>query len=118
MVDIEHIDIGDLDKRLTESDALLAGSPTINQNTLLPVYKLFAIINPLRDKGKLAGAFGSYGWSGEAPKIILENFRILKLKIFEESAEFKFLPGGSKEETLKEYGRKFAQKFEEECAQK
>jgi len=118
MVDIEQIDLGDLDRKLTESDALLAGSPTINQNTLLPIYKMFAIINPLRDKGKLAGAFGSYGWSGEAPKIILENFRNLKLKIFEENAAFKFLPGGSKEETLKEYGRKFAIEFEKECAQK
>jgi NADH oxidase (H2O-forming) len=118
MVDIEQIDLGDLDKKLTESDALLTGSPTINQNTLLPVYKLFAIINPLRDKGKLAGAFGSYGWSGEASKIILENFRNLKLKIFEDGAAFKFLPGGNKEEELKNFGRKFAQKFEEECAQK
>lgn len=118
MVDIEHIVPGDLDARLTEADALIAGSPTINQNTLLPVYKLFAIINPLRDKGKLAGAFGSYGWSGEAPKLILDNFRNLKLKIFGEPAAFKFLPAGTKEEELREYGRMFARKFEEECAQK
>ena len=59
------------------ADGLLVGSPTINQNTLLPVYKLFALINPIRDKGKLAGAFGSYGWSGESPKLILENFVFL-----------------------------------------
>jgi len=118
LVDIEHIDLGDLDARLTVADALIAGSPTINQNTLLPVYKLFAIINPLRDKGKLAGAFGSYGWSGEAPKMILDNFRNLKLKIFGEPAAFKFLPAGTKEEDLREYGRMFARKFEEECAQK
>ena len=36
------------------ADGLLVGSPTINQNTLLPVYKLFALINPISDKGKLA----------------------------------------------------------------
>ena len=80
----------------------------MNQNTLLPVYKLFALINPLRDKGKLGGAFGSYGWSGEAPKIILENLRLLKLKIFEDTASFKFSPGAEKEEILKEFGRRFA----------
>ena len=28
--------------------------------------EIFATINPIRDKGKLAAAFGSYGWSGEA----------------------------------------------------
>jgi len=118
IVDIEHIDLGELDARLTAADALIAGSPTINQNTLLPVYKLFAIINPLRDKGKLAAAFGSYGWSGEAPKIISETLRNLKLKVIEESGSFKFLPGGDKEENLREFGRIFARKFEEECAQK
>jgi NADH oxidase (H2O-forming) len=118
MVDIENLSPEELEAKLIVSDALIAGSPTINQNTLLPIYKLFATINPLRDKGKLAGAFGSYGWSGEAPKIILDNFRNLKLKIFEEPASFKFLPAGTKEEFLKEYGRKFALKFEEECAQK
>ncbi|MFH0843769.1 MAG: FprA family A-type flavoprotein [Bacteroidota bacterium] len=118
IVDIENIDIGELDAKITSNDAILIGSPTINQNTLLPVYKMFALINPLRDKGKLAGSFGSYGWSGEAPKIILENLKNLKLKVFEESALFKFRPSGSKEETLRDYGRKFAAKFEEECAQK
>jgi flavorubredoxin len=72
----------------------------------------------LRDKGKLAGAFGSYGWSGEASKIIIEAMRNLKLKIFEETQAFKFLPSGTKENALKEFGKKFAQQFEEECAQK
>jgi flavorubredoxin len=83
------------------ADGLLIGSPTINQNTLLPVYKLFALINPIRDKGKLGGAFGSYGWSGESPNLILENLRLLKLKIFEETAAFKFSPENHKKEYLK-----------------
>ena len=63
----------ELESKLVWADGILVGSPTINQNTFLPVYKLFALINPLRDRGKLGGAFGSYGWSGESPKIILEN---------------------------------------------
>jgi len=118
IVDIENIETGDLEARLTANDAILIGSPTINQNTLLPVYKLFAMLNPLRDKGKLAGAFGSFGWSGEASKIINENLKLLKLKVFEEPVSFKFRPSGQKVEALKEYGRRFAAKFEEECAQK
>jgi len=107
ITDIENIPLGELDPRLASADAILVGSPTINQNTLLPVYKLFASINPLRDKGKPAGAFGSYGWSGEAPKIILENLRNLKLKVTDETASFKFAPSGSKKDALIEYGRKF-----------
>lgn len=118
IVDIENIELAELEALIVSNDALLIGSPTINQNTLLPVYKLFALLNPLRDKGKLAGAFGSYGWSGEAPKIILDMLKNLKLKVFEETAGFKFLPAGSKEDALKDFGRKFALRLEEECAQK
>jgi flavorubredoxin len=115
IVDIETIPADDLESKLITADGILVGSPTINQNTLLPVYKLFALINPIRDKGKLGGAFGSFGWSGEAPKIILENMRVLKLKVFEETGSFKFSPGGQKEEILKDFGRKFAKTFMEEC---
>jgi len=117
ITDIENIALDELESKIVMADGILVGSPTINQNTLLPVYKLFALINPLRDKGKSGGAFGSYGWSGESPKIILENLRLLKLKVFEETAAFKFAPGGSKEEFLRDFGRKFAQKFFEECGQ-
>jgi NADH oxidase (H2O-forming) len=60
------------------------------------VYTLFALINPLRDRGKMAGAFGSYGWSGEGPKIILENLKLLKLNVVEEPAAFKFSPANGK----------------------
>jgi NADH oxidase (H2O-forming) len=116
LTDIENIDSGELESKLISADAILAGSPTINQNTLLPVYKLFSLINPLRDKIKVAGAFGSYGWSGEAPKIILENFRILKLRTFDETGSFKFSPGGTKKDSLIEFGRKFAGKVLEYCS--
>lgn len=110
LLDIENVNPAALESEIIKSEAILVGSPTINQNTLLPVYTLFALINPIRDRGKPAGAFGSYGWSGEASKIILENMRMLKLDVFGENA-FKFSPKRSKEESLREYGRQFAEKI-------
>jgi len=115
ILDIEDLSIEALESKLITADGILIGSPTINQNTLLPVYKLLSQINPIRDKGKLGGAFGSYGWSGESPRIILENLRLLKLKIFEDTAQFKFSPLGDKEAFLKDFGRRYAMKFKEEC---
>ncbi|HAX93739.1 MAG TPA: MBL fold metallo-hydrolase [Bacteroidales bacterium] len=114
VTDIENIAPAELDLKLASADAILVGSPTINQNTLLPVYTLFALINPLRDRGKVAGAFGSYGWSGEAPKIILDNLRNLKLKTFDETSGFKFAPDGDKKEILINFGKKFARRVAEE----
>jgi flavorubredoxin len=115
MLDIEDISFEELESRIITADGIIIGSPTINQNTLFPVYKLFSLINPIRDKGKLAGAFGSYGWSGESPKIIIESMRLLKLKIFEDTAAFKFAPMNDKADLLKEFGRGYAVKFKEEC---
>jgi flavorubredoxin len=111
VMDIETADIGEIDSKLTISDGVIVGSPTINQNTLLPVYKLIAMVSPLRDRGKLAGSFGSYGWSGEAPRLIAAMLGNLKLKVFEEPAAYKFKPESGKDETLVEYGKRFAQEL-------
>jgi NADH oxidase (H2O-forming) len=108
IVDIEHTLPGDLDMYLTKCSALIVGSPTINQNILLPVYKLFALVSPLRDKGKPAGAFGSYGWSGEGEKIIPAILRQLKLKVEEESLFIKFTPDNSDLEAAFAYGKTIA----------
>jgi len=118
LMDIEEMPLGDLESELIQADAVLVGSPTINQNTLLPVYRLFSVINPLRDKLKVAGSFGSYGWSGEAPKIINDTLRNLKFKVYEETAAFKFYPGPEKSALLVDFGRRFGQFVKSECYQK
>jgi flavorubredoxin len=115
LMDIETILPGELESEIVISDAILVGSPTINQNTLLPVYKLFSLINPLRDRSKIGGSFGSYGWSGEAPKIIIDSLRNLKLRVFEDTATLKFSPGDSKTSALMDFGKRFAAFVTEEC---
>lgn len=111
IIDIEHMLLGDMEAKLVSSDALILGSPTINQNTLLPVYKLFSVVNPIRDKGKLAAAFGSYGWSGEAVKLIEDHLTNLKFKIAIEGLGEKFYPYDGKSENFKDFGRKFGEKL-------
>lgn len=108
IVDIENISLAELEEMIVRTKALLVGSPTINQNTLLPIYKLFALINPIRDKGKKVAAFGSYGWSGEAVKIIEGVMKSLKLNVVTEGISSKFAVGGSKADNMKEFGRNFA----------
>jgi NADH oxidase (H2O-forming) len=107
-VDIEKIDLGELDSKLNYSQGIIVGCPTLNQNILLPVYKLFAIINPIRERGKLAMSFGSYGWSGEAVKIIDAVLKNLKLNVFHDGIASKFYPYGKTREMLVEQGHEFA----------
>ncbi len=105
-VDLEVIHAGGLEEKIVRSTAILIGSPTINQNTLLPVYSMLAMINPIRDKGKLGASFGSYGWSGEAVKIIDSSLKSLKLDVPLEGVAAKFFPHENKAERLKEFGQK------------
>ena len=109
ILDIENSSIGELDQKVAESAALIVGSTTINQNILLPVYKLFSVINPLRDKGKLAGGFGSYGWSGESKDLIKSNIENLKLNYFGEGVFVKFTPDSEEQLLAVNYGKAFGE---------
>ena len=109
--DIENINNIDLEEKIAHCTGIIVGSPTINQNILPQIYNLFATINPIRDKGKLAAAFGSYGWSGEASKMIESNFTLLKLKVFEQNMMVKFKPHELEFEKCNTFGKAFADKM-------
>ena len=109
--DIEHTSLGDLDMKMTQCSAVIVGCPTINQNILLPIYKLFSVISPLRDKGKLAGGFGSYGWSGEGRTLIGESLKNLKLNYMDDGVFVKFSPDNEDHELAIEYGTKFGKEI-------
>lgn len=112
VMDIELVPVEEIEEEVYRSCAFIVGSPTINQNTLLPIYTLMAVINPVKNRGKLAGAFGSYGWSGEAVKIIQDNLKNLKFKIFsDEGLKVNFVPYGASDEKAIEYGFEFAKKL-------
>ncbi len=111
VVDIENIQLGELEELIVRSGGLLVGSPTINRNTLLPVYRMFSVINPIRDKGKLAASFGSYGWSGEAVPLIEEHLRNMKLDIVQDGLATKFFPSEEQKEALMDFGRTFGLRF-------
>ena len=113
VADIEHMQLGELEERIVRASGILIGSPTINKNTLLPVYKLFSVVNPLRDKGKLAGTFGSYGWSGEAVELIDSHLRNLRFDVPQAGLAIRFYPDQDQKEELINYGKRFARELKE-----
>lgn len=114
-----HVEVHDIEKMTYEQmehymmncTGVIVGTPTINQNILMPVYQLFAAINPLRDKGKLAGSFGSYGWSGEASRLLESNLTNLKLKFYGSGIFVKFTPHGDSTTQCVEYGKAFTRQM-------
>lgn len=111
--DIQDSSLEELGEMISVSSALIIGSPTINQNILPQIYSLFYAINPIRDRGKAAAAFGSFGWSGEAVNIIEANLNVLKLKILQEGLKIRFSPDKESDELLRNFGREFGRKLAE-----
>lgn len=114
LVDIEDIDISTIESKLERSDAILIGTPTINQNTFPQVYQLFGAINPVTNRGKLAGAFGSYGWSGEAVGIVNDMLKALKLKPHGSGLKVLFVPEEEEDNICTEFGREIGEKLLEQ----
>jgi len=48
------------------SDGFIIGTPTIGGNAPTPIHTALGTVLSISDNSKLAGVFGSYGWSGEA----------------------------------------------------
>jgi flavorubredoxin len=111
LCDIEKMKLSEIEKKLIHSSAVILGCPTFNQNLLLPIYQVFALANPIRDKGKLAAAFGSYGWSGEGARLINSNLSNLKFRLFDEGLMVKFTPHRETLEKCVEYGKAFGVKL-------
>jgi flavorubredoxin len=57
---------------LARCGAVLAGSPTHNNGVLPAMAAMLTYMKGLRPKNRVGGAFGSYGWSGEGPKMLHE----------------------------------------------
>jgi flavodoxin I len=60
--------------QLSSYDAILVGAPTYHHGMPGTIKNYFeeAAVKNVNLEGKIAAAFGSYGWSGEAPKLVLE----------------------------------------------
>jgi NADH oxidase (H2O-forming) len=95
------------------SDAVLFGSPTINGDALEPIMELLIKMNPLVHGGKVAAAFGSFGWSGEAVPNIEARLKSLRMKLVTPGLKINFKP--NEEEFLQAYnfGVSVAEKIKE-----
>ncbi len=102
-------EIRETDLRLETCDALILGSPTYKKE-MLPVMKAFLGALEKADLGsKVGGAFGAFGWSGEASLALYETMKkILKMKMMDKPLRVKSLSqtGGAAE--ARNYGKEAA----------
>lgn len=96
-------------KELEHADGLLIGSPTINGDTLPPVWKLLTSLSPITHGHMVAGAFGAYGWSGEAVPNIENRFHMLRMQV-QPGLRINFKPTPRGLEDAFNFGMEFARK--------
>ena len=108
VMDAAATELGVMIDRIEAADGIAVGSATINADAVEPVWYLLSHLATLNLKGKVGAAFGSYGWSGEAPKLITERLRGLKFKVEEEPFRVNLVPTGQDLAAAEEYGKTIA----------
>ncbi len=101
-------------EQLKDFDAIIVGTPTYHHDTTIDIKKLFeeAAVKGVDLKGKIGAAFGSYGWSGEAPRLVLEIMKNrFEMDVPEPPLLAKYGPDQAMLEKCKELGRKIAEKI-------
>lgn len=93
-------------EEIAYADGLLLGTPTIVGEALKPIWDITTNMFAPVHKGKLAAAFGSYGWSGEGVPHITERLKQLKLKVLE-GFRVRFKPSEEDLKEAKAYGCHF-----------
>ena len=96
----------DVMTELLDSKAVLLGSPTLNNGILPSMADIICYMKGLKPANKVGAAFGSYGWSGEAVKIMTEALHEMKFHVVEPGARIQFAPNGDSLKACYELGRR------------
>ncbi len=100
-------------EQLKDFDAIIVGTPTYHHDTVMDLKRLFeeAAVKNVDLKGKVGAAFGSYGWSGEAPRLVLEIMKKrFGMEVVEPPLLVRYTPDQPALEKCRELGRKVAEK--------
>lgn len=96
----------DIMTEVLDARAVILGSPTLN-NCLFPTVSDFlTYMKGLKPKNKIGAAFGSYGWSGEAVKLISKELEAMKFDLVDPGVKIQYVPDQEDVNTCVEFGKK------------
>jgi len=103
----------DIITEVLDAGALILGSPTLNNGILPTMADLLCYMKGLRPVNKIAAAFGSYGWSGEAVKILNDALKEMKFDVLEPGMRVQYAPTHDDLQRCMELGRKIGKAVKE-----
>ncbi len=95
---------------LKNADGIAIGSSTFHYKMLPPMEKFIESLEKAKIKAKIGAAFGSYGWSGEAPVVIAEKLRQLDMNVIDPVLRIQYQPTEKDLEECKRLGKDIANK--------
>ena len=101
-------------EELSEVDAIMLGMPTYYHDIGIDMKNLLekASNQKINLKDKIGAAFGSYGWSGEAPNMLLEIMKNrFHMDVVEPALRIKYNPDKKGLEECRTLGKTVAEKM-------
>jgi flavodoxin I len=100
-------------EELASYDAILVGTPTYNAQMPIDFKNLFEDVatKKLDLKNKIGSAFGSYGWSGEAPQAVIEILKKLEMHVVEPPLRAKYKPDQQALDACIDLGKRLAKQL-------
>jgi flavorubredoxin len=110
--DVTFADAAECSALANDCDLLLVGAPTLNRDAPKNIFDVLHSIDVVNVKHKPAGAFGSYGWSGEAPDMLLQRLAQIKCNVPEAALRVNFMPTDQDLAQMKAYALDLAARLE------
>jgi flavorubredoxin len=106
VMDLKATHRSDVMTQILDAKALVFGSPTLNNGMLPSVADMLHYLRGLKPAGKIGTAFGSFGWSGEGMKMVLDSLEQMKVEIVDPGIKVRFVPTEEDLVRCVELGRK------------
>ena len=101
-------------QRLVNFDAVVIGAPTYHHSMTNNIKKFLEEVafHNINLKDKIGAAFGSYGWSGEAPRLVLEIMENkFEMKVLKPPLLIKYVPDEKGLEECRKLGKNVAKQI-------
>ncbi|MBE9053703.1 diflavin flavoprotein [Nostocales cyanobacterium LEGE 11386] len=108
-INCEFTDPEDIRASVEKADGFVIGSPTLGGHAPTPVQTALGIVLSTATNNKLAGVFGSFGWSGEAVDLIESKLKDAGYRFGFDAIRVKFKPNDITLQMCEEAGTDFAQ---------
>ena len=103
----------DVITEVLDAGAVVVGSPTLNNGLFPTVSDFLTYMKGLKPQNKIGAAFGSYGWSGEAVKLLSAELKTMKFDVIDPGVKLQYVPDEEGLEACRNLAEKIARSLPE-----